>query len=261
MDSSAIFTVGKALSEMSSADETLRLLTDDNGFWNMFGKKDSHLLRAKLFKIFGEAKLDQETRFMVYFFFSVIKNRTRVLASFEELPPDVKALPAVTKAKEFILNYLVQYTSQESSKKFAVVHLPTTMPGLDIMITALTSENSMASMESRIYTKQTFCQLNLNSELQSINKAAQQMLWDTVIKSSKNEARVAKTVTEDLKFHSNFYDTSASDKYNLVDINMKEIPPTNAALGYTKKDMETWFQKIKKDQENKSAKKKIEAMK
>jgi hypothetical protein len=146
------------------------------------------------------------------------------------------------------VNFIVQYTSQESNKKFAAVHLPTTMPGLDIMLTALVTDDKVEEVENKIFTKQTFAQININSELQTINKAAQQMFWDNIIKSSKNEARKSKMVDEDLKFHESYYNTSAADKYNLVDIKMKEIKPSDEKNGYTKEEIVSWFSKLKADQ-------------
>jgi len=185
MASNTLFSVAKALSEIESTDSTIKLLTMDLSMWNMFGKKDSHLLRAKLFKLMNEAKLDNESKFIVFFFFAIIKNRNRVLASYDELPQEVKAIPSVMKAREFIRDIVVQYTSQESAKKFAAIHLPTTMPGLDIMLTALTIENNNEALANSIYTKQTFCQIHINSELQTLNKAAQQMFWNTIVKTSR----------------------------------------------------------------------------
>jgi hypothetical protein len=249
--STTIFEVAKALLSLGVDDKTMRLLTEDPNQWNMFGKKDSHLLRAKLFKLFTEAKLGKEAIFMIFFFFSVIKNRNRVINSFDELSDEIKAIPSVTDAKKFIQEYLVQYTSQESSKKFAVVHLPTTMPGLDIMMSALILSDTDHDMESYIFSRQTFAQLNISPELQSINMTAQQVFWNNIVKSSKNEARANKTVTEDLKFNEDYYKTSAADKYLLVDINFKEVIPKNASLGYTKEELKTWFHKLKEDQEKK----------
>jgi hypothetical protein len=243
--STNFFSVAEALKSVSVSSSTLKVLTDDLEIWDVFGKKDSHKLRAKLFKLFSAAKLDNETIFTVYFFFATIKNRNRVLASFEELPDDIKSISSVKGAIKFISEVMVQYTSEETSKRFAAVHLPTTMPGLDLLATALITENTMDAYVNNIVNKQTFAQININSELQAINKAAQENFWNNIVKSSRNEARSSKRVTEDLKFNENYYKTSANDKYLLLDINMNEVVPADTALGYTKEEVTTWFQKIK----------------
>jgi len=240
-----LFSVSKALADISASDTTITLLTQDNSIWDMFGKKNSHLLRIKLFKLMDDYKLDSESKFMVFFFFAAIKNKNRILSSFDDLSDQIKSVPSVTKAKEFINDVMVQYTSQETTKKFAAVHLPTTMPGLDIMLSALMIDHSIQALENKIYTKQTFTQIHVDNTLQTINMAAQRMFWDTTVKTSRNQARASKSVTEDLKFNEQYYMTSADDKYKLMTIDMKELEPANIGTGYTKVEVEKWFNDLK----------------
>lgn len=248
MAMSNLFSIAECLKEITVSADMTKILTEDASMWNMFGKKDSHLLRAKLFKLMAEKKLNTEAKFVVFFFFSVIKNRNRVMASFDELPDNIKSLPSVSQAKEFISTVIVQYTSQESSKKFAAVHLPTTMPGLDLMLTALLTNDHKDEIEKNIIAKQTFAQINVDATLQSTNKSHQQVFWNSVVQSSKNEARINKTVTEELKFNESYYNTSASDKYLLVDLDMKEIAPQNATTGYTLEEIHKWVTLVKSQQ-------------
>jgi hypothetical protein len=245
--SNNIYSISEHLKQVSVTPESLSLIEDGADIWDMFGKKNSHLLRAKLFKLFADKKVPGDSILMIFFFFAVIKNKTRVLNSFDELPDTMKANSSTIKAKEFIQDSLVQYTTQETAKKFAVVHLPTTSPGLDIMLTALICQET--EIEAKIYSKQTFAQLNLNDELQAINKTQQTMFWNNTVKSSKNEARKNKGVTEDLKFHEDYYNTSAADKYLLVDLNLKEVNPSAPEVGYTKADILAWYKTLIKDKE------------
>jgi len=186
-------------------------------------------------------KLTPEAKFMVYFFFAMIKNRSRVLNSFDELPEDFKNMPPVQAAKTFITENMVQYTSQESSKKFAAVHLPTTMPGLDLVGTALVCEGTIDELQNIIYTKQTFGQIHLDDKLQAINRAAQKMFWDSVVKTSHNQARDSKQVKEEFKFHENYYNTSAADKYLLINVYNEEIQPKDRSVGYTEEEVKKWY--------------------
>jgi hypothetical protein len=251
MASTNMFTVADALANLKVTDQSLKELGTDNDLWGMFGKKDSHLLRAKLFKILKVKKMTPEATFMVFFFHAVIKNRDRILQAFDTLPDNIKSIPSVVSAKEFINSSIVQYTDQESATKFASVHLPTTMPGADLMMTALIIDDNNESLESTIFTKQTFSQINISPSLQEVNKSAQRMFWDNVVKTSKNEARRTRKVTEELKFHEEYYNTSAADKYLLVDLEMNEVKPANVMNGYTKEEVVTWFKKVKSDQANK----------
>jgi hypothetical protein len=263
MSTMFLFSVAKALKETKASKSTLKNVAETEFAWNTFGKKDSHLLRAKLFNIFNKNKVEIEARFMVYFFFAMIKNRSRILNSFDELPENFKNMTSVQSAKTFITDHMVQYTSQESSKKFAAVHLPTTMPGLDIMATALTCEDNFEDLENIIYTKQTFAQIHIDEKLQGINRAAQKMFWDSMVKTSHNQARNTKQVTEEFKFHENYYNTSAADKYFLIDVNNEEVPPKDTNTGYTDDEVKKWFKNIqsekKKWKENKSESTKAES--
>jgi hypothetical protein len=251
MDSSSIFSVAQALKEVQVDGAILKAITDEEINWNMFGKKDSHLHRAKLFKMFRDKKATPHTIFMIFFLFSVIKNKARVLESIDNLPESVKTMKALLDAKEFIKDNIVQYTSQESSKTFAAVHLPTTMPGLDLLVTAIAMMNLADVVTNYIIPKQTFAQIKINGALQEENKAAQRNFWDNVVRSSKNTARQAKTVTDELKFHEDYYNTSATDTYLLIDLDMKEVEPKDSKAGYTKDEIQTWFNNIKKTAESK----------
>jgi len=248
MSTESIFTVATALSGISVDKTMVSNLTKDNAQWMMFGKKDSHLLRAKLFKLFASKKLSKEAIFVTFFFFALIKNRNRVMDSFEHMEENIKSMKSVVDAKTFITEHIVQYTSQETPTRFAAVHLPTTMPGLDIMITALVCDNDLAEIENKIIPKQTFTQLNVNEVLQAKNKAGQMAFWNNVVKSSKNEARKNKSVDEELKFHEDYYNTSAADKYKLIDLTFKEINPKEPTVGYTEEEIIGWFKMIKEEQ-------------
>jgi len=62
-----------------------------------------------------------------------------------------------------------------------------------------------------------------------------------------------------LKFNESYYNTSAADKYYLVDINMKEIEPKSIMEGYTRAEVEEWFAQVKREQSLKTADKKVPA--
>lgn len=242
-----LFSVSSALSSVTMDNQELASLTEDTSIWGMFGKKDSNLLRAKLWKLFDDSKLSNEARFMVFYLFAVIKNRSRVLNSIDTLPEEIKSLKSMTMAKSFIMDHLVQYTDQETNRKFAVVHLPTTMPGLDLLATALFLPVGDSSVQNYIIPKQTFAQIHLNAELQSKNRVFQQTFWNETVKTSKNEARRNNT-KEELKFHEDYYKNSSSDMYKLLDFQMAEVEPENQATGYTEKEVISWFNKVKASQ-------------
>jgi len=232
-------TVAKALDKISISQALVTYIRDKKDIWPTFGKKNSHLLRAQLFRMYEAAGLSSEEIFMIHFFFAVIKNRDRVKQAMENMEQEDKAKKWYKKVYDFIDKKLVQYVSQEKNGKFAVVHLPTTMPGLDLLCTALTMEKDTEDL-SEIIGKQTFAQLDLDDDLQAKNKTAQIEFWNNTVKTTRNPDQSAQKVG----FVEDFYNTSAGDTYFLVTIDGKEVEPDNLGTGYTEQEIYTWFKTV-----------------
>lgn len=242
--SSSVLSVSEAIKELSISNANWNVLTAEESIWATFGKKDSNLLRAKLFKIFREEKLTKDDILFVFILCAAIKNQNRILEHMDNLPESVKGMSHFKTTKDFIAKRLVQYVYQETFTKFAVVHLPTTMPGLDVYLTAKMFSKSDENLNMLI-GKQTFAQLNLDTEMQNKNKAAQMNFWNNIVKGSKNpdpEKRGKK-----LGFVEEFYQTSANDKYLLLDDKLNEVKPVSSDLGYTDKEIKVWYNSLKWD--------------
>jgi hypothetical protein len=240
MSQSNSISVATLVKDLQLSNETVTLFQNRSDLWEQFGKTNSHLLRAKLFRLFNNAKLNGEQIVWIFTLFAVIKNLNRVKNHLDNLPPEIKSHQNMGVVKNFMDNNLVQYTNQETNDKFAVVHLPTTMPGLDILLTAMLYEKSEMNLDM-ITGKQTFSQLNLSTEVQGINKVKQMDFWNNIVKKTKNINNKEK----DFKFHEEFYENSVSDKYNLFDHNLKEVAPTNPTVGYTMEEIKNWYDKVK----------------
>lgn len=235
----ATISVAKALESISFSDSLIKYIRDRKDLWGTFGKKNSHLLRAKLFKMFEAAKLSHEEIFMIFFFFSVIKNRTRVKEAMENMEMADKNQKWYKKVYEFIDKKLVQYVSEEKNGKFAVVHLPTTMPGLDILCTVLTLDDSDEDFEMLI-GKQTFAQLKLSADLQDTNKEKQRAFWENVVNKTRNPDSSAFKQG----FVEEFYENSASDDYKLISLEGNEVMPEDMDMGYTRDEVRAWMTSI-----------------
>lgn len=235
-------SVSDALEGLKLSTGILGVITAQREIWMTFGKKNSHLLRAQLFKMFEDAKITSEGRFMIFYFFSMIKNKVRVLDAMENLPQTVKSEKWFKEVQTFIKNKLVQYVTEERNGKFAVVHLPTTMPGLDILSFAMATDGSESAIEN-IIKRQCFAQLDLDDDLQAQNKAAQLTFWDTQVVKSNNANQTAFKKG----FQEDFYNTSAGDKYALLDVKLAEVevPPG----GYSKSDIESWYSRLFENKE------------
>lgn len=249
-------SVSQAIQELALSKANWNVLVDNEEVWATFGRKDSHMLRAKLFKIFREEKMSPDSIMFVFILFAAIKNQVRVLEHMDALPENIKGLSHFTTTKDFISKRLVQYVSQETFTKFAVVHLPTTMPGLDVLLTAKMFSKSDENLDL-LKGKQTFAQLYLSTEMQSINKAKQIDFWNNVVTASKNPNSDQKG--KKLGFVEEYYNTSANDKYLMLDENLKEVQPSNQTLGYTEGDIKKWYDSlswaVKKEVEGKDTKK------
>lgn len=232
-------SVAKALEAISMPDNLIKYIRSNREIWTTFGKKNSHLLRAQLFKMYEAAHLKPEEIFMIHFFFSVIKNRDRVKQAMDNMSQEDKGKSWFKKVYDFIDKKLVQYVSQEKNGKFAVVHLPTTMPGLDLLCTVLTMEGTDEEFEELI-GKQTFAQLNLSSELQAKNKEKQRAFWENTVKGTRNPDQSAYKTG----FVEDFYNNSAGDKYKLVHIANMEVDPEDSDVGYTEEEVRKWFDKV-----------------
>jgi hypothetical protein len=239
--SASVLSVADAIKELALSKSNWNILTAQEDIWATFGKKDSHMLRAKLFKIIREEKLDKDGVLFMFLLFAAIKNHGRVLEHMENLPENVKGLAHFKTTKDFISKRLVQYVYQETYTKFAVVHLPTTMPGLDIYLTAKMFKKSDDNLNVLI-GKQTFSQLNLDTDLQNKNKAAQMNFWNNIVKESKNPNPDQKG--KKIGFVEDFYKTAASDKYLLLDDKLAEVQPSDISLGYTQADLKKWYDSL-----------------
>jgi hypothetical protein len=237
-------SVQDAVKAMRLTNDTIKLFANNDDIWANFGKSDSNLLRAKLFRLFTEAKMDPDSILWVYMLFAVIKNLQRVKDHVSNLPDEMKNNPIMNKVTNFMDSYLVQYVAQENNKKFAVVHLPTTMPGLDVTLSAILFKESDENLKM-IMEKQTFAQLFLDDKTQNINKLAQTLFWNSTVKKTKNQAN--KQGKEDFKFHEDFYENSVKDKYLVLNADLSEYPPSNPSSGYTEEDIKIWYKKLKNE--------------
>lgn len=237
------FSVSEALQKLNFSPEMLKVIQNRNDVWENFGKSNSHLLRAKLFKLFDSENMSQQARMAIFMLFSAIKNLKRVKEHLDNLPDEIKALKEIAEARVFMDKRLVQYTTQENMQKFAVVHLPTTMPGLDILLHAMMFEYDMSTLKEDIIGKMTFTQMNIDDDLQAENKYFQEQFWNNQVTTSNNPNQDA--YRQNKGFNLKFYETSAADKYDFLNTDLTVFKPTSERDGMTQQDLERWYKKVK----------------
>jgi len=156
-------TVTQALATLRMDQELRDYLLSKRAEWEVFGKMNSHLYRNILMKQMQEANLNGEQRFMVFFLFSVIKNRDRVLKAMEAMDPVDKAKTWFAPVMNFINTRVTQYVSDVvRSRKFPAVNIPNCNPGLDILVYCLITHPNKRSIFD-VSERTTFSQLFLNA--------------------------------------------------------------------------------------------------
>lgn len=244
---SGIISIQDSLKKMDFSPELYTFMLENREHWVNFGKKDSHTLRQALEDLMDKEKLSGESRVMLYFFHSVVKDNTRILRAMKTLPEEAKKMGWFDEVSKFIDKRLTKFVTHETADKFASVHLPSTNPGLDCMFGALLEKKPLSISDlsdsvDRVMKRNTFAQIKINQELQNFNKSAVQIFWNSTVnyKKSKEDRKKRNAVVEEDGFQEAYYDTSAADEYLLVNVDLKEVP-TLSSTGYTKDEICLWF--------------------
>lgn len=215
--------------------------------WKSFGKMNSHLYRAMLFKAMDQAKLNMEQKMLVFAFASIIKSQPRIIQAMEDTPESERFGGEGTwfAVRNFFDTKCTQYVSaSKKNKKFPVVNLPGTIPGLDIFWWCVTTENSERTL-ANLKNRPTFTQINLQADVQTLAKEGYEFFWTKVVKGTRNEDKVdAPAMREE------FYNTSAADEYDLISWNKSgqliEQSPALADKGYSREEVETYLRTFDK---------------
>jgi hypothetical protein len=221
--------VAEALSRLIMSNNLKDYIVDKREYWATFGKMNSHLYRAMLMKRMAEANLNGECKFMIFFLFSVIKNKDRVLRELDAMPAEDQQLAWFNPTKNFISTHITQYVSDVvRSKKFPAVNIPNCNPGLDILVYCMITHPNERSIND-VVVRPTFSQLALNQDFQQDARLGYAQYWNDIVRGSRNPD--AKGL-EEPEFREDYYENVRSDRYFLVGLDLKEIPPRDLAAGY-----------------------------
>jgi len=230
------FSVKSALEKMELTEAFKTFVTGNRELWSTFGKMDSHLYREKLMKLMNTAGLSAEQKLIVYFFFAVVKKKSRVIEGMNSLPDAQKNATWFSPVMTFVAGTMTDYNSQaKNPDKFPGTHVPTTNPGLDLLMWRLMTDPKDRNKEN-FFRRTTSTQLHLDTEMQAMAKSGYKFYWDSVVTGTKNSMSV-----EAPQHREAYYDTSAGDKYFLLTDTMKEIKPKSMEMGYTEKEISDWI--------------------
>lgn len=234
--------VKDTLSELTVSVPLINYLTSKREMWTTFGKMNSHLYRKRLMDKMKAKRLTSESMMMVWAMASVIKSQPRIIQAMDDTPEDSRfARPDVWFAvRDFFNTECTQYVSSANkTKKFPVVNIPTTMPGLDILMFCLTSENSARTMDT-LKIRPTFSQIFLQADVQTTAKEGYTTFWNSIVRGSRNEDK-----REAPEMRDDYYRNSEADKYMLLALDPKgkiiEYTPTLPMQGYSRSEVESYL--------------------
>jgi hypothetical protein len=230
------YSVRNALNAMELTTNFSTFVKANRELWSTFGKMDSHLYRKKLMKLMDAAKLSKEQRLAVHLMFALVKNKTRVIDGMNGMSETTKAMSWYEPVKTFIAGTITDYnTAAKAADKFPGTHIPTTNPGLDMLMWRLSTDKEARTLEA-FFSRTTSVQLKNGPEAQEMAKSGYRLYWDTVVKRSKNTAP-----TEEAKYREEYYETSAGDAYYLIDDRLRDVKPASDLVGYTLEEITTWM--------------------
>jgi hypothetical protein len=238
--------VEATLKVMGLSKSLVEFIRVNEKMWINFGKMNSHIYRAQLFEVFEKKKLSDEAKLMVYFFASVIKNKARILKAMNNMPSEAQTNSWFYPVKDFFETETEQYvTKAEKAKKYPVVNIPNTNPGLDIMLWMMFTnedERTVENMKDRV----TFAQINLMADVQTLAKQGYEKYWTETVKGTKNDDK-----PEEPKMREDYYKNPASDKYNLVNLDLTALYPKNKKEGFGRDELDSYIAKFNQDLTNK----------
>jgi len=230
--------VQAAMSKISLSSELRNFITSNTAVWDTFGKMSSHLYREQLMKSMVGAQLKPDECFMVFFFFSVIKNQPRIIKAMKKMSDADKNQAWYQPVFNFINTRICQYVTEAStSGKFPAVNVPTCNPSLDIYIFTIMAKPEDKTIE-KLKLRTTMSQLFLAADAQAKAKEGYTEYWTNIVKGTKNKDNKGENA-EKPGMNEDYYNTGASDTYLLLDDNMKEIPAPSG--GYTMKNIENYL--------------------
>lgn len=221
---------------MRLSDELRDFIVTERKSWPVFGKKNSHLYRAELVEAFSKAGLSPEAKSMVYFFSAVIKNKDRVIKAMDNMKEDTKMKTWFSPTRDFFATKVAQYVTQaQRQQKFPMVNIPSTNPGLDILLWCYYTEDKNRTLEN-LKDRTTFSQLKLNDEMQALAKEGYRKYWDKTVKGTRNpDAKVDNLPAPMMR--EEYYANPASDEYPLINKDLTTKTLSTNESGYTRKEI------------------------
>jgi len=243
MSTNINFDMAAIVSKMTPSKDLKKFLDANRGAFVDFGKKNSHILRAKLEKIMEKEELPKDSQFMLHFFAALMKRKNRMIMGLDKMSDEIKDLDWYEPLYNFVTDNCVDFPDEEDSDSFALIHLPATNPPLILLCWVLASKREDVTYENFL-SQQVSAQINLSEEVQAEQKEVMRKFWEeTVTRTSraKFQKEFEKKRNSGNAFDEQIYKNQENDKYLLLNKTFRTVRPTDMTEGYTKHEILTWL--------------------
>lgn len=216
------------LDSVSDFKDVVKVAAMNEDIFDGFGLNNSSKYRARFLELCTKKGLSRKETLTVIMLCSVMKQKKRIIDDIDKVKMDKAEL---AKVKAFISENMVQKTSElrNQTDRFAVVHVPSSFPGLDIFFWAVfcrPSDLTLVKLKDRV----TFSQLHLDALMQRVAKQGYDKYWQKTV--------VDKNAVLPPQSREDFYANQVGDTYRFVLPNMKEDEREEA---YDKVYVEKWL--------------------
>jgi len=209
------------------------------------GVKNIYHYRDKFIKIVVDTSTTAETVKLVLQLMMSVKNRKRVIEGIK-LSSTLKGDPELTAAVDFLEKHCSESTRNQTDTKMPVVKIPDSFPelcaGMFVTICCLKGVTNEDVIFKELIEKPWIASLALHPDVQAVNKAAVERMWNSWGKSAGTKKNHAGDI---LKFDDEIYANAEADAIPLI--NFDGSPVTMSGPGYDEQEIKDWIKKWLQD--------------
>ena len=187
--------------------------------------------------MFDQSGFDKKARFMVYFFFSVTKNKKRVRDALTAHSAEFQTMAWYDPVFKFVSTKVVQYTTNEqavtNNEVFAAPFISPTPPriGHADLLHAQHEVHRGHGEEADLLPAQVG---RRDAGVEQGGVQVVRYYWDQVVEKTRR-----KILKEAPMYREDYYNNSAGDAYLLIGQDFKEV--LTATMGYTRNILQTYL--------------------
>jgi len=233
------FDLSQSLVALQTSAEFNTFLAANRGFLDLFGKKNSHLLRNKLERLMTANNLTADAKFAVYMLCSAMRRKDRIMQGIEDLPQPVRSLQWMQAVRTFINARMCTWPKDEGATTFATIHVASANPPFAMYSYGKVWRYEDLTLENLV-KEQVFGQLHLSEGVQKVHKMAMIIFWcRTVSRTTRTDTDFNSRAGSLSAFDNTIYRNQIADRYVLINEDKTARAP--GADGYSWQDIIDWL--------------------